>query len=307
LISNTEENLKNSLDNLKIILKNSKIEFEIITSIGLNPSAQRNQASKIAKGEWLYFLDDDSLLDSQSIEQFQLALLKFPNAVVFGGPSLLHLETKNNWQAAIQIVFNSDFGVGPLKSRYLSIGATRYSSEKELILCNMIIKSEYFAKSGGFQESLFPNEENEFLSRINKIGEVVYSPLIIVYRNHRNNMKSFFNQMVNYGKGRTRHFLFSKSYNDYFYFIPLLLFLTILGSLLILQSVTLMIYLLSFYLSIILPTCLVSLFYLRKPWQFILSVLAFMICHSGYAFGLLMGFFDNKKKTVSSIKTSVTN
>jgi GT2 family glycosyltransferase len=307
LISRAESNLTESVSLLKTLIKSEDLNAEVIISTGINPSRQRNESAKIAGGEWLYFLDDDSILDLQSISQFQLALKIFPRAVVFGGPTLVKNENQNSWQEAIQTVFSSDLGIGPIKSRYLSVGQVRLSSEKELILCNMIIKKEFFLQNKGFNESLYPNEENEFLSRIHQLGQIVYSPLIIVYRDHRNNLQSFFKQMFNYGSGRTKHFLFSKNYADYIYFVPLILVVLSLFFILISSKAHLILYLLFIYIAFVLPTCAIRFLFSQRVSVLFLSILAFFICHLGYAIGLCLGFFLIKSKRALPVETKVVN
>jgi glycosyltransferase involved in cell wall biosynthesis len=307
LISRAESNLIESVSLLKTLIETEELNAEVIISTGLNPSRQRNESAKIAQGDWLYFLDDDSILDPQSVSQFKLALKIFPHAVVFGGPSLVKNENQNSWQEAIQTVFSSDLGIGPIKSRYLSVGQIRLSNEKELILCNMIIRKEFFLQNKGFNESLYPNEENEFLSRIYQFGQIVYSPLIIVYRNHRNNLQSFFKQMFNYGRGRTKHFLYSKNYADYIYFVPLLLVILALFFILITSKVHLILYLLFIYFALVLPTCAIRFLFSQRVPVFFLSIIAFVICHLGYATGLCLGFFLVRSKRALPIETKVVN
>lgn len=303
LISHSEIDLSESVHALKTIIQNENLNAEIIISIGQNPSKQRNESAKIAHGNWLYFLDDDSKLDSHTISQFYIALKMFPSAVVFGGPSLAKPEEQNLWQEAVQIVFTSDFGIGPIKSRYLSVGQVRRSSEKELILCNMIIEKQFFLQNNGFNESLYPNEENEFLSRIFHHGQIVYSPLMIVYRNHRNSVSSFFKQMIRYGRGRTIHFLYANSYTDYIYFLPMVFVLLILLLSILMPNFHLLLLLTACYFALILPTCLVRLLFSRNIFLFILSIFAFVTCHVGYGIGLGLGFFIKKRGTVSAVET----
>ncbi len=302
IISRSEEAIQKNLENLKRIISNSKLSCEIITALGNNPSVQRNKAAETASAEWLYFLDDDSELDNQSLDYFLIAKDKYPDAFVFGGPSLLRSEKLDVWQEAVQMVFTSDVGVGPIRSRYLSLGPTRFSSERELILCNLIIKKSEFYKLGGFKPELYPNEENEFLSRIGKTNAVVYSPLIVVYRKHRETIIKFTEQMIGYGKGRTRHFLFSSDYRDYVYFLPLV-GLAILSLLVILKlKIKIVLALLALYLIVIVPTILINCIYKRSVKLFVNGIIVFGLCHMGYAIGLLIGFFDKKSRAASIVE-----
>lgn len=301
IIARSREKLLVNCDWLATLIKTQNLSAEIITSIGENPSRQRNVASQKAQGEWLYFLDDDSTLDRQSVEQFYLCKKQYPQALIFGGPSLLGLSQGVPWQEAVELVFTSDFGVGPIKSRYLAVGPTRSTTEKELILCNLIVNKEFFLKSGGFNEDLYPNEENEFLSRIDKQALKIYSPLIIVYRNHRKTIWSFLLQMISYGKGRTKHFLFARNYGDYVYFIPLIALLMASMLTIYYMNAETVLVLGGLYLAIILPTCLIQFFYRKNMTQFLYSILVFAVCHSGYALGLALGFFSMKKNRKNGV------
>ena len=60
---------------------------EMIITRGRMPSIQRNVAVKHASGQWLYFLDDDSILTPQSWERVMDWLGK-SDAEVVGGPNL---------------------------------------------------------------------------------------------------------------------------------------------------------------------------------------------------------------------------
>lgn len=302
IISRSEDSIQKNLENLKNIISSSSLKCEIITAIGNNPSVQRNKAAEEASGDWLYFLDDDSELDHQSLDYFLISKNKYPNAFVFGGPSLLKSEKTDIWQEAVQMVFTSDVGVGPIRSRYLSLGPTRFSSERELILCNMIIKKIDFYKLGGFKPELYPNEENEFLSRVGKTNSVVYSPLIIVYRKHRETIIKFTEQMIGYGKGRTRHFLFSSDYRDYVYFLPLV-GLVLLSLIVILKfKMKLVLILIALYLVVITPTILINCIYKKSTKLFFNGLIVFGLCHVGYAIGLFIGFFDKKSRAASVIE-----
>ena len=304
IVAKSEEEIKMDTQLLKKIVSTHGFHFEIIKSIGINPSKQRNKAAEAARADWLYFLDNDSLIDETTIDHFLIALKKFPDAKVIGGPSVLP-NPAEDWQKAVQFVFSSDFGVGPLKSRYFSNGLIRKSNERELILCNMAIKKETFEYLGGFNENLYPNEENEFLKRLSKLGQVIYSPGQIVYRGHRENPVQLIEQMIGYGIGRTRHLFFSRDYFDYIYFLPMFaLFLFIIT-----VSISSLFFISKFifeaYALILILQGLVFVLQQKKPYMIFYAVTAFISCHLGYALGLFMGFFDKKTRTLGDVKIKV--
>jgi GT2 family glycosyltransferase len=281
-------------------------EYELLHSYGSNPSIQRNEAAKIASGKWLYFLDNDSVVDQLTIQNFLLAEKKYNQAVVIGGPSVLPTPS-SEWQKAVQLVFSSDFGIGPLKSRYYSNGNLRVSNEKELILCNMAIKKEIFLKMNGFNENLFPNEENEFLARIKNFGEIIYNPQQIVYREHRDNPLSFLEQMIGYGKGRTRNIMYFGEYVDLVYFLPLGLMIVISISLMAEKLRMIGVVSVGIYSLIVISISILYSISFKSLTFFFKSIMAFIICHTGYAIGLLLGFFDKKTRTREPVKVVKEN
>lgn len=301
IISKCIEDIQINLEELKQSFEINQINAEIILAFGINPSIQRNKSAIIAKGEWLYFLDDDSIMDSQTINQLLLTIKKFPDADVVGGPSVLP-QPAGNWQKAVQLVFSSDIGVGPLKSRYHSNGLIRESNEKEIILCNMVIKKKIFNEMNGFNENLFPNEENEFLSRLSEKVKIIYSPLMIVYREHRNGPIELLSQMIRYGKGRTRHLLFSNEYTDYIYFLPLLLLLIFSAATILKIFHGPLTFIAFFYFILVLTQSIFFSFYHKSISFMGKAVLAYLVCHTGYAVGLFLGFFDQKKRIVGEVR-----
>src|SRR5581483_4021140 len=86
------------------------------------------------------------------------------------------------------------------RARYKPVGRVRETSEKEIILCNQIARRSGFLDAGGFDESLYPNEENALMDDLQKKGgKLIYDPAFIVYRRPRPNLKSFLKMLMNYG------------------------------------------------------------------------------------------------------------
>jgi len=75
---------------------------------------------------------------------------------------------------------------GPSRARYYQVGAVRASSEKELILCNMLTRREATLELGGFDEALYPNEENALMDELQKRGgKLIYDPAVVAQRRPR--------------------------------------------------------------------------------------------------------------------------
>lgn len=177
-------------------------KIEIIIVHGNQPSKQRNLASGQAKGDILYFLDNDSIPEKNNLEMIDKIFHAIKNAAVIGGPSLAK-NSDTPFQKAIAVAFSSFIGSSFSRSRYAQIGTFRQSNELELILCNLAIRKDIFIKLNGFNTNLYPNEENELINRIQKIKkEIYYHPGIAIYRSHRKNIFKLIKQIFTYGRGR---------------------------------------------------------------------------------------------------------
>lgn len=189
-------------------------------------------------------------------------------------------------------------GIGPLRARYESLGQIRQSSEKELILSNLMIKKIAFQKLNGFKIELYPNEENEFLGRLSKLGDLIHHPKLIVSRPARENIFSFYKQMLNYGRGRAEHFKISPKVRDLVYFVPFIFLIYLLTSLWHL-------FFLPLYVYILLVSCFVFINYLKQRDESLISnlPLTLLTCHFGYGIGLAVGLFrpiPNAKQSIHS-------
>ena len=217
-------------------LKSSKAK-EIIIAVGTNPSKQRNLGVAGAKGNIIYFLDDDSSPDKGNIQRALAIFKKYKKAAVVGGPDLTPADDSFLGKS-FGAVFASVFASGKSSSRYKKTGSIRLSGEKELILCNMFIKKSVFTAEGGFRHDIYPNEENEFLSRIAKKGhKIIYDPDISIKRKRRRNYFRFIKQCFTYGKGRADQSLAIFVPGDIVNFVPAIFFLYVVSLYFVCSSV----------------------------------------------------------------------
>lgn len=175
--------------------------LEIIVARGKQPSVQRNTAIRSATGDWIYFLDDDSVPPPQNL---RLAAKFFPDLSVkmIGGPNLCPPDAPPLEQV-FAVVLASWLAFGPSRARYAKVGNARATSEKELILCNQMARRADLIELGGFNEALYPNEENALMDEIQKRGgKLMYDPDFFVFRRPRRTLKSFFKMLRTYGRGR---------------------------------------------------------------------------------------------------------
>jgi cellulose synthase/poly-beta-1,6-N-acetylglucosamine synthase-like glycosyltransferase len=194
-------------------------KLEILLARGRQPSVQRNTGMREAGGEILYFLDDDSMPPPGNLRR---AVRHFsdPDVEVVGGPNVCPPDAPPLEQV-FALVLSSWIAFGPSRARYVPVGAVRATGEKELILCNMLARRKTMLDLGGFNEALYPNEENALMDEIQKRGKkLLYDPGLIVHRRPRRNFGAFIRMVRTYGRGRAEQFRVTPTPGSALNFIP---------------------------------------------------------------------------------------
>lgn len=194
-------------------------KLDLIVARGKQPSVQRNTAIKAAEGELIYFLDDDSVPEPANLRRAG-AWFQDPKVMMVGGPNLCPPDAPALEQV-FALVLASWLAFGPSRARYARVGQARPSSEKELILCNLIVRREAMVELGGFNEALYPNEENALMDELQKRGgKLIYDPQLIVHRRPRSSLKSFAKMLMTYGRGRAEQFRLTPTFGSAPNFVP---------------------------------------------------------------------------------------
>jgi GT2 family glycosyltransferase len=287
-----------AIDSVKKIANEN---VEIICVTGNNPSFQRNQGAAIAKGNYLLFLDNDSVANERLLYYYSDSISFYKNIDIIGGPSVFSVVKATPFKSAVQIILCSIFALGFSKSRYIPIGDIRLSSEKELILCNMCVKKSVFDAVGGFDPLLYPNEENEFLNRLGSNYNIYYHPLASVYRPVRSTMYLFIKQMFIYGQSRAVHFVKTPGFFEFIYTIPSLFFLYVISLFIVFNTFSNLFFFyvyglpFIFYCFLSVASAVLNGSIYRKR-ALLISVFLFFICHMSYGVGFLTWFLKSKPK-----------
>jgi succinoglycan biosynthesis protein ExoA len=182
-----------------------------------------------------------------------------------------------------------------MAARYRPIGNIHRATEKELILCNLAIKKSIFKKVGGFKESLYSNEENELLNRIEKAGyQLIYHPWVLAKRPRRKTFSSLLKAFWHYGKGRMEQIKEEGVWSSFLALIPLLFVLYIL-------SLGYFHYWIAFiplglYLILALGSALGHAQRHKKIYLVLFLPPIFFMAHLAYAIGLISGLFTDLEK-----------
>lgn len=196
-----------------------KDRLEILVARGRQPAVQRNAALRQARGDWIYFLDDDAIAPPGNLRH---ALPHFhdPKVKLIGGPNLCPASAPALEQV-FAVVLSSWLAFGPSRARYDALGAPRASSEKELILCNMLAHRETLLALGGFNEALYPNEENALMDALQQSGAtLLYDPGFAVERRPRPTLRAFCRMLFTYGRGRAEQFRLHPTPGSALNFVP---------------------------------------------------------------------------------------
>ena len=193
--------------------------LEILIARGKQPSVQRNTALRAACGEIVYFLDDDSVAPPDTLRR-AVAHFRDPAVKLVGGPNLCPPDAPVLEQV-FALVLASWLAFGPSRARYAAVGQVRKTSEKELILCNLLARRQAMLELGGFNEALYPNEENALMDeRQKRGGRLVYDPQLLVRRRPRSNLRAFAKMLMTYGRGRAEQFRLHPTPGSALNFVP---------------------------------------------------------------------------------------
>lgn len=202
--------------------------LEIIVARGRQPSVQRNAALRAAHGELVYFLDDDSRPVPGNVRR-AVSHFADPRVQMVGGPNLCPPEARPLEQVFARVL-RSWLAFGPSRARYAAVGRVREASEKELILCNLLTRRKAVLDLGGFNEALYPNEENALMDELQKRGgKLIYDPQLLVYRRPRSSLKAFARMLLTYGRGRAEQFRLHPTFGSALNFAPPVLCLYLLA------------------------------------------------------------------------------
>jgi hypothetical protein len=275
-------------------LESPSSPVEILVARGRQPSVQRNLAVRQAQSEFIYFLDDDSRPVRDNLRR-ALAHFERPEVVMVGGPTLCPPEAP--WlEHVFQAVMGSLLAFGPSRARYRPVGSSRPSSEKELILCNLIARKAAFLAAGGLDEALYPNEENALMDALQSRGGVLwYDPDFVIHRRPRSTLSAFIRMLFTYGRGRAEQFRLHPTAGSILNFAPPLFCWYVLATPW-LPDVLLWPWL-AYGLALLVQSALCPR--LRLGQRLLLPFLI-LLCHLSYGAGFWRGLFTSLKRGAAS-------
>lgn len=200
-----------------------KVPFTFIYEEYLPVSDARNRGAKMAKGEYIIFLDSDCIIPENYLNEVENYLQK--NEIdLFGGPDAADVNF-TPIQKAISYSMTSLFTTGGIRGKKNHIGVFHPRG------FNMGMKKNVFESVNGYDENFKCGEDIDLSIRILKSG---YKSALIsdayVYHKRRTDFKKFFKQVFRFGAARINLFKRHKTELKITHLFPLLFILyTVLG------------------------------------------------------------------------------
>jgi GT2 family glycosyltransferase len=157
------------------------------------PAAARNAGAAIANGRLLCFTDDDCVPHSDWLTHLLTQFEQMPTAVS-GGQTINRL-TENPYATASQLLIDYLYRHYRLPDQ----NAPRFFTSN-----NLAVSANLFRQMGGFDTTmpLAGGEDREFCERWRLAGRPLhFVPGAVVYHAHPLNLRRFWRQHFNYGRG----------------------------------------------------------------------------------------------------------
>ena len=174
---------------------NSTYPLTIIYKEFLPVSDARNEAAKVAEGDYLIFLDSDCLIPSEYLKAVDSFLDSKP-VDLFGGPDAAR-DDFTNLQKAISFSMTSFLTTGGIRGKKKTVGTYHPRG------FNMGIKKAVFRDVNGYDENFKCGEDIELSMRILEKGyQSAFIPKAHVFHKRRTSLSKFYKQVFRFGAAR---------------------------------------------------------------------------------------------------------
>lgn len=147
-----------SKDGTVELVKNfvEKLNIKLVESPPKGPAAGRNKGAKVARGEWLLFLDADDDIDD-------------PDFI----STILEITKKKGWQSSTTIMRVREATILERTGTYLNYQYTKLLAHTKHPVAGgwcIFTRRDLFEKHNGFNEKIQLGEDYDYISRVGKYG-----------------------------------------------------------------------------------------------------------------------------------------
>jgi glycosyltransferase involved in cell wall biosynthesis len=171
-----------------------QLDITLLTQTHTGPAAARNVGVKRAKGDFLIFIDDDCEPTTNWLQTLSARCLHIPDQAI-GGRTINGLP--NNLfsaasQAIIEVVYNY-YNANPEQAYFFASN-------------NLTMPADRFHTIGGFDVTFTTSEDRDICDRWRHHGfQMTYAPEVLIYHSNVLNLRTFWRQHFNYGRGAYRY------------------------------------------------------------------------------------------------------
>jgi len=290
-------------ETLQKLKKQTFKQFEVLVitdkvSGSANPSEKRNLGAKMAKGDYLTFLDDDSYPSKSYLQNIFKIIQKNPEYTAICGPCLTPPKD-SPYQKASGLFWSSWLGSGGAGVYRNNIQPARFVDDFPSV--NLTVNKKDFHSIGGFNTSYWPGEDTilclDLTQKLNK--KIFYHPSVIVYHHRRSVVIPHLQQITRYAIHRG---FFAKrfpqtslkvGYLTPSFFSLYIITLAIINPFHYYFILNIPLYL---YISILLLTLIIFILQKNKIKTAILATVTIPITHLYYGILFLRGFLKKEIK-----------
>lgn len=265
------------------------------------PAFKRNLGANKAKGTILAFLDDDSYPDKNWLKNSLKVFSENTNFTAVCGPTLTP-PSDNIYQKASGWVWAIKIGSGGAGVYRNKIMPRRKVDDFPSV--NLLVRKKSFKKVSGFDTDHWPGEDTKLcLDLINRGGEIIYDPTVLVYHHRRAVLRPHLKQISRYA---TRRGYFARVFPQTSFRIGYLMpsffaYGVIFGGILSFFFPIIKIaycLLLIAYCFLLIISSIEVYFKSKNAYLMFLVIISILATHLTYGFLFPFGYFQKKIKTV---------
>jgi hypothetical protein len=277
-------------------------EAEFFFVEGSLPPLQRNVGIRQSVGDYVFMLDDDLVMPRHLVSK-TLAWFDRERVAVVGGPNLTPADDPPFAQLSGEILA-SRLATGATSDRWRAGTLDLDATESKLHGCFLCFRGDLL-RQYLFVETLFPNDENELISRLRTNGYLcAYVPECAVEHRRRATLRAHLKQVYVSGRGRGETVRRGGLRGQWLYLVPLTFLLYLPAAAVLAPAVPLVAAPLVLYAGLMAAASVLAWRRRRRPLFLGVGPLMFL-SHLAYAVGLVKGLSGSTRHATADVKVSV--